>query len=288
MAMNNRLLRPRQTGFDPRTVQGLVAWFEADDVNTFTLSGTSVSEWRDKSGNGYAVSQSTANNQPARTGTVGVRATVDFDGTNDYLFSDGTGLSTFFSGDKALTAFCVGEMHTSAELAINSQGTWFSLGSSSSGTQFFYMRSEGGSGIAQLQLRNDASNTNGTISAGATGPAGDGTGDGSARDSFIVSASVPSQSTSVLRVHTNMVATGNGGTSRPVSGSSTTSSAARTSGALTTNRFTIGALGRNTFSDFFPGRISEIIFYSRALSDAERSRIAQLLGRKYGFATPVL
>lgn len=286
MAMNPKLLRPRASGFSPRTISGLVAWFEADDATTFTLSGTSVSEWRDKSGNGYAVSQSTANNQPARTGTVGGRATVDFDGTNDYLFSDNTGLSTFFSGDKAMTVFCVGEMHNSSEMSLNTQGTWLSLGSTTSGTQFFYMRSDGASGNGQLQIRNDASNTSGTIT-GAEGPTGDGTADGTAKDAFIASATVPSQSTTVLRFHTTLAALGNGA-ARPIAGSSSTSAAARTSGNLTTNRFTIGALGRNTFADYFPARISEIILYSRALSDAERTRVVQLLGRKYTLSTPVL
>lgn len=291
MAMSPRLLRPLASGFNPKSIAGLQAWFDADDASTFTLTGTDVSEWRDKSGNGFAVSQSTGADQPNRTGTVGGRATVDFNGTSDHLFSDGTGLSTFFSGDQSLTCFCVGEMHTAAEIAINSLGTWFSLGSSSSGTPFAYMRSNGADGSYQLQIRNDANSSAGAITAAGLGPTGDGTDASTAIDTFIASGTIPSQSNTVLRAHTNMIARGSaiaGGVGRPLAGSTTTSAAARPAGALTSSRFTIGALGRNTFSDYFPGRISEILMYSRALSAAERGRVVNYLGKKYNLATPVI
>jgi hypothetical protein len=286
--MSPRLLRPRATGFTPRNLSGLVAWFDADDAGTFTLSGTEVSEWRDKSGNGYAVSQSTANNRPARTGTIGGRACIDFDGTNDCLFSDGTGASTFFSGDQSLTWFCVGQMQTADEIAINQLGTWLSLGSSLSGTPFLYMRSNANDGTFQLAVRNDANSQSGGISTGGVGPAGDGSSPDTNIDTFIVSATVPSQSNSVLRAHTNMLAEGAGIGRGPLAGSSLTSPAARPAGALTSNRFTIAALGRNVFSDFFPGRIGEIIMYSRVLSAAERGRVVDYLGKKYNLATPVI
>jgi hypothetical protein len=265
-----------------------VAWFDADDAGTFTLSGTEVSEWRDKSGNGYAVSQSTANNRPARTGTIGGRACIDFDGTNDCLFSDATGVSTFFSGDQSLTWFCVGQMHTAAEIAINPLGTWLSLGSSLSGTPFLYMRSNANDGTFQLAVRNDANSQSGGISTGARGPAGDGSSPDTNIDTFIVSATVPSQSNTVLRAHTNMIAEGAGIGRGLVAGSILTAAAARPAEALTSNRFTIGALGRNVFSDFFPGRIGEIIMYSRVLSAAERGRVVNYLGKKYNLETPVI
>lgn len=37
------------TTFTPLSIGGCIAWFDADDTATFTLSGTSISEWRDKS-----------------------------------------------------------------------------------------------------------------------------------------------------------------------------------------------------------------------------------------------
>jgi hypothetical protein len=290
--MSPRLLRPRAAGgFSPKNISGLVAWFDAEDVSTFTLSGSDVSEWRDKSGNGYAVAQSDSNNRPARTGTVGGRACIDFDGTNDRLSTDDTGLGTAMSGDKAATVFVVGEMQTSAENAINNQGTWISWGSSTSGTPFVYFRSNGTSGGGSgVNLRNDSSATTGQPSTGQQLPAGDGSSDGTAVDSFIFSGSIPTAASGdfvVSRVHTVMSATGDGIAGRPSNGSINTATASR-AGTVTVNRFTVGALGRNNFGDFFPGRIAEVIIYSRVLSAAERSRIVQWLESRYKLSTPVL
>ena len=274
MGMSPRLLRPRATGFNPRSISGLVAWFDADDVSTFTLNGTAVSEWRDKSGNGYAVSQGTGNNQPDRTGTVLGRATVDFDGSNDCLFADNTGISAAFSGDKNLTAFIVGQMHTTAEAAINNVGVWFSLGSTSSGTPIFYMRSAADSGYFQFVVRNDASSTTGGmfVSSDLFG--------GASPSSFIVSLTSPSQGTAVERAHAIVRASTTSATN--------TASAARPAGNITLNRFTIGALGTTAFSDFFPARISEVILYSKAVSDAERAKIVAWLAKRYNVTTPVV
>jgi hypothetical protein len=67
MPMNPRLLRPLATGFNPRSIAGLSGWWDADDASTITLNSTTVSEWRDKSGNGQHLLQNTALNQPIYT-----------------------------------------------------------------------------------------------------------------------------------------------------------------------------------------------------------------------------
>lgn len=64
MAMNPRLLRPTASGFNPKTLAGLAGWWDASDASTITLNSTTVSEWRDKSGNGRHATQATAANQP--------------------------------------------------------------------------------------------------------------------------------------------------------------------------------------------------------------------------------
>ncbi len=51
--------------FDPTQISGCRLWLDASDPTTITYSsGTSVSQWRDKSGYRNHVSQSTASNQP--------------------------------------------------------------------------------------------------------------------------------------------------------------------------------------------------------------------------------
>ena len=41
------------TGFNPLSIAGCLLWFDAADSSTLTLSGTAVTRWNDKSGNGY-------------------------------------------------------------------------------------------------------------------------------------------------------------------------------------------------------------------------------------------
>jgi hypothetical protein len=64
MSMSPRLLRPRASGFNPKNVLGLAAWFDASDASSVTLNGSTVSLWGDKSGNGRNAIQDTALNQP--------------------------------------------------------------------------------------------------------------------------------------------------------------------------------------------------------------------------------
>jgi len=66
MAMSPRLLRPRQTGFSPKSISGLYSWYDASQSSQVTLNGSTVSEWKDIVG-GRHLSQATAANQPAYT-----------------------------------------------------------------------------------------------------------------------------------------------------------------------------------------------------------------------------
>lgn len=64
----------------------IFAWFDASRAGDFTYSsGTSVSQWNDRSGNARHISQGTAANQPSRSGTMNGRSTVIFDNSNDRL-----------------------------------------------------------------------------------------------------------------------------------------------------------------------------------------------------------
>lgn len=93
MAMNPKLLRPRASGFNPKSITGLQLWLDAADSSTIT-TGTGVSEWRDKSATGSKWAQTTGNNQPATgTQTLNGKNVIVFDGSNDSL-SAVTPLST--------------------------------------------------------------------------------------------------------------------------------------------------------------------------------------------------
>jgi hypothetical protein len=56
-------------------------WLDAADSSTITLSGSTVSKWNDKSGNGRHASQETASSQPTRTlNGLNGRTVLTFDG----------------------------------------------------------------------------------------------------------------------------------------------------------------------------------------------------------------
>jgi hypothetical protein len=99
MPMSPRLLRPRASGFNPKSISGLALWLDATDSTSYTLA-TGVQEWRDKSGNGRNFSESVGNNQPLLT-TWNGKTALSFDGTNDRLIST----SSLLSGNGSLTVF---------------------------------------------------------------------------------------------------------------------------------------------------------------------------------------
>lgn len=118
MSMSPRLLRPRATGFTPKSIAGLAAWFDADDFSTITLNSNTVSEWRDKSGNGRHATQATASNQPAyATNTLNGRPVL----TTTTLSGQGMAVSgwTYSNNSTAMFVFRA----TNLNQAIHQRGS---------------------------------------------------------------------------------------------------------------------------------------------------------------------
>jgi hypothetical protein len=65
------------SGFDPRSIGSCAVWLDAADNNSFVLSGNSVTQWNDKSGNNRHASGGVS---PTKSGNG-----VVFNGTNQYL-----------------------------------------------------------------------------------------------------------------------------------------------------------------------------------------------------------
>lgn len=77
--------RPSGT-FNPGSIAGLSLWLDSDDASSFTFSsGSIVSQWNDKSGNGKHFTQGVVASQPNRNGSQNGRTTVVFDGADDIL-----------------------------------------------------------------------------------------------------------------------------------------------------------------------------------------------------------
>jgi hypothetical protein len=92
--MNPRLLRPLATGFNPRSISGLLGWWDAADASSVTLNGTTVSEWRDKSGNALHATQVTAANQPLYTEFINDRRSITFGNPRAFAITS-TALSAY-------------------------------------------------------------------------------------------------------------------------------------------------------------------------------------------------
>lgn len=101
MAMNNRLMRPRLSGFNPLSISGLAAWYDASNAGSVTLNGSTVSQWNDLSGNGRHQTQATASLQPNYTASgLNGKATLTTTGTQWMQ-------SAAFASSTAATVFLV-------------------------------------------------------------------------------------------------------------------------------------------------------------------------------------
>jgi len=88
MPMSNRLLRPRATGFNPKSIAGLKVWLDVANTSSLTFNGSTVSQVNDLSGNGFHATQGTANNQPTYQATgFNSRPTLSFDSTDSITSS---------------------------------------------------------------------------------------------------------------------------------------------------------------------------------------------------------
>jgi hypothetical protein len=86
MSMSPRLLRPRASGFDPRSIAGIVHWWDANDAASVSITGApaGVQTWTSKAGAKTVASQTTPENRPTTT-TVNGKTALLFDGSNDIL-----------------------------------------------------------------------------------------------------------------------------------------------------------------------------------------------------------
>lgn len=73
--------------WSPLDLPSLVAWFDASDTATITESGGAVSQWDDKSGNGYHLTSSGTRKPMTGTRTQNGLNVLDFDGSNDDMLN---------------------------------------------------------------------------------------------------------------------------------------------------------------------------------------------------------
>jgi hypothetical protein len=250
MAMSPRLLRPLATGFDPRRIANLGLWLDAADASSLTLNGSTVSEWRDKSGNARNFAQATAAAQPiADTRTQNGRPVLDFDGARRLT---GNAASLNVARNLAgATVFVVGGWDSTAG---NQNMLFVSRGDSSTSPRQRLIVTSATIGFGGRRLDLDAllsaaysANTNSNVLTGVF--------DWSNTDLFTFQNGT--QQASNLNFHTAGNTTDNDSVG-----------------------IGIGADPNGTGP--LDGFVAEVVYYQRVLSEAERQAVNRYLGAKWG------
>lgn len=247
MAMSPRLLRPRATGFDPRSIGSLAGWWDASDSSTVTLVSGVVSQWNDKSGNARHFTQTTGANRPS------------------VLTAERNGKNVLNFGGSPIS------MTQTWTLELSGGNTWimvFSHRDALGNVERPIMRMAvnpnaiqlGAGNAAQVSRRNRiGSFVNNTSST-------------------LFTADQQADSTNAWQVVSSVVSTTqlthvqNGA----VQGSPTTITGTIVSSANTTLRLCFDGVGYSI------AYVAEALIFSKALTAAERSRVERWLGNKWG------
>lgn len=267
MAMSPRLLRPRASGFTPKSISGLYLWLDGADSSSVTLNSGNVSQWRDLSGGGRHFSQATSGAQPAYTsaGQNGKNC-LTFDGSRR-LVSDLAASNWAFLHD-GVQPYSFWAVWRATSGAIR---TIFATGSSAQGVRSFYLWHDFGT-LAANNVRSEVT----TSSAG----------------NFVIIRNMGSQTQNVMRwlrldadlnnapAASRMLLTNNAG----ASSTATTTGAGNPATGDPASTAIIGSLLTNSQSFGFNGVMCEILIYSRStiLSASEQTNIGNYLTRKWG------
>lgn len=252
MAMNPKTLRPRVSGFNPKSISGLVGWYDGADATTFVLTSGFLSQWTDKSDSARHLTQATANARPI---TGGAFKGSPFFTTNDFLVNRTDSSSTclvpatgFFVFNKpAAAAGSVFAHAKDSEAGYDSASCWM-LEANSNGNQLKLMGGAGTSIYSGLGLV------------------------GTAPNSCIASVIVRSSEQRATLV--NHVA------STTVNDATYTLTSGRTNEGIVVGAFQ--ALGATY--NFFAGNIMEILIYGNEFNIANRSKVVSYLSKKWGIA----
>lgn len=221
-------------------------WLDAADTSRITASSGSVSQWNDKSPNGFEFRQSLAANQPTTgTRTVNSLNAIDFDGSTD-LLSTASAVQLVSAVDGTYTAFAVALADTTA----NSPGGIITADSSPRQPQM--LRRHFGAMQSVRVIPTVVTAQSATSPLGTTNP-------------FIALVTMSASSLDV-RV--------NGGSSSPaaLTGTLDTSSSVASVGVTTTSG---GASG------WFDGVICEVVVFGRVLTATEMNLMGNYLNAKW-------
>lgn len=251
MPMSSRLLLPRATGFNPKSISGLAAWYDASDTASVTLNNSAVSQWSDKSGNARHLTQTTANNQPSYSTTVAGKNAITFDGTDDVLWRNGAIAASLLSSVDGAAAFYV--------FRPNSDTVFSAVNICAAGVGHLDRFSDGNSYHGNFRSARFEGVANGLIASTGT--------------QLLTSRVTAANNTHVLRRNKTQIHSGSSGLSGFRSGGSIV--------------LTVGAsVSQNTptFSSYLNGQVCEVIVVAGSMTDAAVLACENYLASKWGVA----
>lgn len=245
--------------FDPTSIAGIKAWYDANDTATISLSGSAVTQWNDKSGNAYNLTQGTAARRPSSgINTLNGRNVITFGG-DDVLIAASAPNWTFLSNSGGATVFFTAYYDTSAVQTMifdTATATTGAVGittfrGSSDKLGAFVAYGTGGQYVSldsNLQTLTDAT-------------------------AFYWSMKLDnSNATAANRIKARL----NGGAEQGANTYTNTPSSSAPAQSLFLGSYnTAGSQG-------FQGRIAEIIMYSGILSDVDIAKVNAYLASKWG------
>ena len=237
---------------NPATISGCQFWYDANDTSTMTLSGSNVTQWNDKSGNGRnAVLYNTSYATYSATGLNSKPALVFGDVNNNGYYA--TSATSVFPSGNGLTQFVVFQSSGSGSVS------YYTLCEQNSGYQAdpidFYENTR------YVGVVGNFTNQNSTINyRNVTNPT-------------IYDFTLDGTSNPTLNEYQN------GGTSA-LAPTCTLSSYGRSAYSSSATQFYIGTRGDRATG--FAGKISEIIVYNKVLSTTDRQTIEGYLAWKWG------
>jgi hypothetical protein len=251
--MSPRLLRPTPSGFDPRRIAGLAAWWDSTDNSTITTD-TGVSAWRDKV-NGYTLAQSTGANQPTISSINGKQA-FDYNGSSQFLSSTAAGLVAEGAGASAVNPTTIFYVLNPDAVAQAYPVMW---GSTTSDNPVYSALHPHVGSVWRTFYRDDS--VSGTfVSSTATY---------AAATAYLVATATDA----------NIVGHVNG--AEVINTSNT-----RQAFAQPVNRFAVGCLLRTSAALYVNGQIGDVLIYNRVLTASERQKVERWLAGKFGVTLP--
>jgi hypothetical protein len=240
---NGGLTPAASSGFSPTQISGLQLWLDGSDASTLSLSGTTVTQWRDKSGIG---------NNTTATGGTNTYTTNAINGLSAVKLNNSWltgGLVTSYTGNQ-VQAFGVGTLTTSA----GAYGRMLSLGRpgvndfNSTDTTFMFIR-----------------NTGQNIMVG--------------RNGSYLSVNLPAYSTPFLvqaSQNSNIEFIGLNGTLTPSSQNT------GVTGNLNLTSYGIGTNTNTADATYWDGFVGEILYYTGAFTTLQIQQIEGYLAWKWG------